>query len=221
MLAQLQPRLPRGDRWAYEPKLDGLRGHLWRCGDAPAQLLSRNGRDLAQWFPELARAAGVLPRGTLLDGEIVIADEAGQADFAALQRRSTLARKFIAEAVSEHPAILLVFDVLLLAEQQLHFSRSSSDARALETLLDGSHPCLQLVAHTTDIDVAEGWLTIAGLEGVAAERLDRPYTSGRARDWIRVKRQRMVECAVVGFTGDVLSPRLVLGLRHGDGQLHT
>jgi DNA polymerase-3 subunit alpha len=39
--------------------------------------------------------------------------------------------------------------------------------RALEKLLDDLHPCLQLVAHTTDIDVAEGWLTIAGLEGAS------------------------------------------------------
>ena len=47
--------------------------------------------------------------------------------------------------------------------------------RALQSLLDGQHPCLQLVAHTTDIQVAEGWLAIAGLEGVVAKRLDRPY----------------------------------------------
>jgi hypothetical protein len=64
MLAQLEPQLPRGDRWAYEPKFDGFRGRLWRRGDATAQLFSRNGRDLAPWFPELTRAADILPRGT-------------------------------------------------------------------------------------------------------------------------------------------------------------
>ncbi len=45
MLAQLDSRLPRGDRWAYEPKLDGFRGRLWRR-EGTAQLLSRSGRDL-------------------------------------------------------------------------------------------------------------------------------------------------------------------------------
>ena len=99
MLAQLEPQLPRDDRWAYEPKFDGFRGRLWRRGDASAQLFSRNGRDLAPWFPELTRAADILPRGTFRDGEIVIADEAGQADFGALQHRLTLARKFIRDAV--------------------------------------------------------------------------------------------------------------------------
>jgi len=60
-----------------------------------------------------------LPRGTLLDREIVIADEAGQADFGDIQHRLTLARKFIGDAAIERPAILLVFDVLVLAEQKL------------------------------------------------------------------------------------------------------
>jgi hypothetical protein len=35
-----------------------------------------------------------------------------------------------------------------------------------------------------------------------------------------VKRQRTVECAVVGVAGDPTSPRLVLGLRHADGDHH-
>ena len=220
MLAQLDSRLPRGERWAYEPKLDGFRGQLWRRGNAPPQLLSRNGRDLAPWFPELISAAEALPLSTLLDGEIIIADESGLADFGALQRRLTLARKFIAGAVSERPAILLVFDLLELAGEEFGWQALIERRRALERLLDGMHPCLQLVAHTKDIDVAQGWLAVPGLEGVVAKRLDRPYVPGRARDWIKVKRHRTVECAVVGIAGDLSSPRLVLGLRHADGRLH-
>jgi ATP-dependent DNA ligase len=29
MLAQLDTRLPAGQQWRYEPKLDGFRGLLW------------------------------------------------------------------------------------------------------------------------------------------------------------------------------------------------
>jgi ATP-dependent DNA ligase len=43
MLAQLQPRLPAGAGWRYEPKLDGFRGLLWRPQGTTARLLSRNG----------------------------------------------------------------------------------------------------------------------------------------------------------------------------------
>lgn len=104
MLAQLDSRLPRGERWAYEPKMDGFRGLLWRR-DGGVQLLSRSRRDLAPWFPELTAAAETLPCNTLLDGEIVIADQSGQADFGALQQRLTLARKFITQAVAARSAI--------------------------------------------------------------------------------------------------------------------
>src|SRR5215471_20643132 len=61
MLAQLEPRLPRGEAWRYEPKLDGFRGLLWRRTASAVELLSRNGRDLGPWFPELIHAGEKLP----------------------------------------------------------------------------------------------------------------------------------------------------------------
>ena len=81
MLAQLQQRLPRGDAWRYEPKLDGFRGLLWHRTGTSVQLLSRNGRDLGPWFPELIQAGQKLPVDTLIDGEIVIAVDDGCVDF--------------------------------------------------------------------------------------------------------------------------------------------
>jgi hypothetical protein len=60
---------------------------------------------------------------------------------------------------------------------------------------------------------------VPGLEGVVAERRDSPYLPGE-RQWIKVKRQRTADCAVIGVTGDWSRPSLVLGLRHADGLLH-
>ena len=118
------------------------------------------------------------------------------------------------------PAILLVFDVLELAGDELAALPLSERRRVLERLLLPGHPCLQLVAHTPDIEVAEAGLEVAGLEGVIAKRIDRPYVAGRGRNWVKVKRHRTIDCAVVGIAGDLSSPRLVLGLRHADGRLH-
>jgi hypothetical protein len=84
----------------------GTNGHV--------QVLSRNLRDLAPSFPELTQAARSLPAGTLLDGEIVIADESGNADFGALQQRLTGARRAAGQVALQRPAVLLVFDVLEL-----------------------------------------------------------------------------------------------------------
>jgi ATP-dependent DNA ligase len=114
VLARLESRLPIGERWRYEPKLDGFRGRLWHRTAATVQLLSRNGRDLGPWFPELVQAGHTLPPCTLLDGEIVIADEPGRVEFGARQARLTVERAHVARTAAERPAVLIVFDVLEL-----------------------------------------------------------------------------------------------------------
>src|SRR6266566_4851893 len=80
MLSQLASRVPTGAQWLYEPKFDGFRGLLCRSSDGLVRLTSRQGKDLTDWFPELAQAGKCLPRSTVLDGEIVIADAEGRAD---------------------------------------------------------------------------------------------------------------------------------------------
>ncbi len=52
MLAKASPDLPRGDGWTYEPKWDGFRS-IVAVDDTGAQLLSRDGRPLGRYFPEL------------------------------------------------------------------------------------------------------------------------------------------------------------------------
>jgi ATP-dependent DNA ligase len=60
---------------------------------------------------------------------------------------------------------------------------------------------------------------VPGLEGVVAKHCDRPYLAGE-RQWIKVKKQRTADCAVIGIAGDRSRPSLVLGLRHADGLFH-
>jgi ATP-dependent DNA ligase len=220
MLAHLESRLPAGDSWRYEPKLDGFRGLLWRWATGQVQLLSRNSRDLGPWFPELIQAGKTLPDGTLLDGEIVICDESGSADFGRLQERLSTARKSVFEVARQRPAVLVVFDLLEFAGTEFVNLALGQRRRELEQLIDGLHPCLQLVSQTPDIRQAQDWLTLPNLEGVVAKRIDRPYVAGRARDWVKVKRHRSVDCVVIGVAGEADRPKLVLALRHTDGNLH-
>jgi DNA-binding CsgD family transcriptional regulator len=93
--------------------------------------------------------------------------------------------------------------------------------RRLEHLVGGLHPCLQLVIQTDDRQIAQAWLTIlTSVEGVVAKRADGHYVAGRQRSWIKVKRQRTMDCVVIGIAGDAHSPKLVLALTHGDEELH-
>jgi hypothetical protein len=70
MLSQQASRVPTGAQWLYEPKFDGFRGLLCQSSDGLVRLTSRQGKDLTDWFPELAQAGKCLPRSTVLDGEI-------------------------------------------------------------------------------------------------------------------------------------------------------
>src|SRR5947209_824373 len=107
MLARLDQRLPRGDLWCYEPKLDGFRGVLWHAPSGSVHLLSRNLKDLTHAFPELVQAGRDLPLDTTIDGEIVIADANGRSNFGALQERLGKSRRDAARHALESPAVLL------------------------------------------------------------------------------------------------------------------
>jgi ATP-dependent DNA ligase len=219
MLSQLAARLPTGRQWLYEPKFDGFRGLLRRSSDGVVRLTSRQGKDLTGWFPELAQAGKSLPPSTVLDGEIVIADEHGQADFGALQSRLGVRSRRSWQAAVKCPAILLVFDVLERAGADLVNLPLSERRRNLEELLEGLHPCLQLILQTSDPLLAKEWLgEVPGLEGIVAKQADGRYRPGR-REWIKVKRIRTADCVVVGVAGEESAPMLVLALRHTDGEL--
>src|ERR1700694_313169 len=64
--------IPKGDSWAHEPKWDGFRTLVFRDGDEVA-LVSRGGRPMTRYFPEVLPAFRKLPASKLvLDGELVV-----------------------------------------------------------------------------------------------------------------------------------------------------
>ena len=88
-----------------------------------------------------------------------------------------------------------------------------------EDLLHDLHPCLQLIVQTLDPNQASEWLgEVSVLEGVGAKRADGRYEPG-CREWVKVKRRRTADCAVVGLACDASAPLLVLALRQSDGEL--
>src|SRR6266567_6278244 len=134
------------------------------------------------------RRPPLCPPGTLLDGEIVIADESGHADFGALQQRLTVARRAAGQVALRRPAVLLVFDVLELGGVPLTELPLRNRRKRLEDFLPGLHPSLQLMTQTRDLALAQQWLALLpALEGVVAKKSGGHYAPGR-RDWVKVKR---------------------------------
>jgi ATP-dependent DNA ligase len=70
-------KLPEGEQWIYEVKLDGYRA-VGVKGDSELILYSRRKKVLNKQFPEIVAALRELPPGMVVDGEIVALDDAGR-----------------------------------------------------------------------------------------------------------------------------------------------
>src|SRR3982750_718034 len=118
MLAKLADELPPGGSFLYEPKWDGFRALVFRNAK-DVFIQSRDSRPLDRYFPELHDAlAQKLPKGCVLDGEIVIATPRGLG-FDALQLRLHPAASRVAKLAKETPSSFIAFDALAVNERSL------------------------------------------------------------------------------------------------------
>lgn len=208
-LALTRKALPLGDEWAYEQKLDGFRAIVFVDGE-DAYIQSRGGKELARYFPELS----FTPGRYVLDGELVIRDDGGLLEFDALQSRIHPAESRIELLSEEIPAEYVVFDLLAeddesLLERPLRERRARLEALAKEI-------GVELSELSPDPGRAEEWMRTT--EGTIAKQLDAIYEPGKRRGMAKVKREREIDCVVLGWRpgkeeGTVGS--LILGLYDG------
>jgi ATP-dependent DNA ligase len=228
MLARSTTSLPAADACygvcMYEPKLDGFRCIAFRSGVGDrVELQSRQGRPLAGHFPEIARLVrDHVPAGTVLDGELIIWT-GGRLDFSLLQRRLTASPRKVIDWVAEHPAHLVLFDVLQVPPDLDVRPRPLLERRGLlEQLLVDAPPQLALSPQTTSVELAREWLETwpaAGVEGVLIKGAAEPYRSGR-RGWLKLRQRSSTEAIIAGVTGSLAQPEtLLLGRRDTGGVL--
>jgi bifunctional non-homologous end joining protein LigD len=209
MLASVGEDLPRGEGWVFEPKYDGVRVLAFVDSDAVA-LISRNGIDKAQSFPEIVEALAALRRRArrpfVLDGEIVIVRDDAPLRFQELQSRMHVNDRSAVAALREStPAALVVFDLLLEGKEAL-VDRPWRERR--ERLVELLGRLEARDAGTLRLsDVAEDGAALLDeareheWEGVIAKRADAPYEVGRrSRSWLKLKIERRQEFVVGGWT---------------------
>ena len=223
MEALLAAELPEGKGWQFEPKWDGFRCLARRDGDE-VMLISKSGRPLARYFPEIvSMLRGVESEQFLLDGELII-PIGDMLSFGALQLRLHPAESRVRRLATETPAQLMVFDLLEVDGKPLTKLHLVERRRLLERFfVTNTSPNLHLSPTTGDRGIALDWLNRSGgaLDGVIAKRRDLEYRSGE-RAMIKVKQQRTADCVVGGFRyaqkkREVGS--LLLGLYDPEGRL--
>jgi bifunctional non-homologous end joining protein LigD len=203
-------RPPAGPGWAHEIKFDGYRVQL-RVEDGRAVLRTRKGLDWTEKFAAIAQAAADLP-DSILDGEVVALDAAGQPDFAGLQA-----------ALSDGDTgdlIFFAFDLLAEGGEDLRDLPLRERKARLKALMGQDEPRLRFVDH---FETAGDAVLLSAckleLEGIISKRLDAPYRSGRSETWTKAKCRAGHEVVIGGYTTTGSAFRSLIAGVYRDGKL--
>src|SRR5205807_2302747 len=163
---------------------------------------------------ELARPLAALPyEGFILDGELVVPDEAGRPSFQRLQNRAKVSRGLeVRRSAVETPAVLYVFDLLAFEGYDLGPLPLEQRKALLEQVMPRVGPIKYLSHFAQDGEALYEQVVKMGLEGIVAKKADSSYRAGRSPNWLKIRADRTDDFVVVGFT----RPR---GSRSGFGAL--
>ncbi|AGN78849.1 Multifunctional non-homologous end joining protein LigD [Pseudomonas hunanensis] len=204
-LATLVDSPPSGD-WRYEVKFDGYR-ILARIDGDDIRLFTRNGHDWSAKMPRQVEALKALGLDSAwLDGEMVVVDDNGVADFQALQNAF--------DTEHDERITYYLFDLPWLGGEDLRALTLQQRRATLARLLEGH--ASQVLRYSADFEEpVESLLDSAcrlELEGLIGKRADSPYVGRRSSDWVKLKCKQRQEFVIVGYT----DPK---GSRNGFGAL--
>lgn len=181
---------PAPDRsWEYEVKWDGYRA-LAFCGDR-FMLQGRRLNEIGHDFPEIqSLGEDARARGSILDGELVVTDEAGRPDFQLMQSRRERGLR----------ARFMVFDLLWTDGADLRDRPYLERRDRLEALGLGGEAWSVPERIEASLEEALAATRDLGLEGVIAKDPASPYVEGRRSNfWLKVKHVRRQEFVVGGW----------------------
>ena len=193
--------------WTFEPKYDGIRVLAFATDDE-VRLITRNGKDKSEQFPEIVDAllalAGKKKKPYVLDGEIVALIDGKPGRFQELQSRMHVKE---AHLIERHrvasPSAFILFDVLLAGADVLvkepwkkrrarllkEIGKSAGDVIRVTDSIEGDGQKM------LDLAAKRGW------EGIIAKRVDSTYEPGvRSRSWVKLKIEFRQEFVIGGFT---------------------
>ncbi|MGZ8831468.1 MAG: DNA ligase D, partial [Thermoanaerobaculia bacterium] len=206
MYASVGAEVP-GAGWTFEPKYDGIRVLAYATSRS-ARLVTRNGKDKAQQFPEivasLKKLASQTKRSLVLDGEIVALTDGEPARFQELQSRMHVKEAAVIERHSSSaPAALVLFDMLVDGDDIL-VRESWTKRRERLVKRIGKRESSQL--RVTESSEGDGQRMLEnarreGWEGIIAKRTDSRYEPGhRSRAWLKLKIEFRQEFVIGGYT---------------------
>lgn len=191
MLATLINKPFDEDGWIYEVKWDGYRS-IALINDSQVEVLSRNNKSFNEKFYPIYDALKQLKINVVLDGEIIVTNEKGHADFSLLQGWRSEADGLL---------VFYIFDILWYEGFDLMALPLTDRKKVLEAVV----PLSNSIRISEPIDTtATAFFNLAKemqLEGIMAKRADSLYTPGlRSKEWLKIKTEKRQEAIIGGYT---------------------
>jgi bifunctional non-homologous end joining protein LigD len=198
--------------WIYEIKWDGYRA-LSYISNGNVEIRSRNNKSFNQKFYPVYDALKNWKVNAVVDGEIIVMNEKGAADFSDLQGWRSEADGHLA---------YYIFDVLWLNGKDLTQLPLKERREALQNIVPADHPTIR-ISDTFDAEGNELFKLAEqfGLEGIIAKKEDSVYNPGiRSKEWLKIKTEKRQEAVIAGYTKNEGTSKkfsaLLLGLYEHD-----
>jgi len=194
------------EEWSIEHKWDGIRSQTI-IRDDEIYVWSRGEELVTDKYPELAAFIGIIPNGTVIDGEILPFPDGEIGTFNDLQTR--IGRKTVsAVLLKKTPVIIKAYDLLEWQGEDIRTKPYSERRALLESLIEsipaGTIP-LQLservnLASWEDVAVERMRSREIKSEGLMLKRNSSPYLVGRKKgDWWKWKIEPLTIDAVLTY----------------------
>ncbi|WP_187331376.1 MULTISPECIES: ATP-dependent DNA ligase [unclassified Mesorhizobium] len=205
----LAERPPEGDAWIHEVKFDGYRSQII-IEDAEVRILTRRGLDWTAKYRDLVETArGLNVRSAILDGEIIVLNDAGLSDFAAL--RKAITRR-------QHDLYFVAFDLLHLNGHDLRDMPLEDRREILSEMIPDGGRIQFSQALPGDAKAIFHLVDKAGLEGMVSKRKDSVYRSGNSTAWLKTKAFTINEYELLGVEREAGKPAFALMAERGTGR---
>lgn len=195
--------------WLFEIKWDGYRALTYHL-DGKTEIRSRNNLPFSKRYFPLVDALRDWQVDAVLDGELVVLNREGKADFNAMQQW---------HKTHKGKLVYYVFDILWLEGMNLMKLPLWERRKILKQVL----PSNSIVRYSEDVEeIGIDFLEVArqnGLEGIIGKQKHSSYDIGaRSKDWFKIKLEQRHEAVICGYTKNKGTSRLfsslILGVPH-------
>lgn len=184
--------------WLSELKLDGIR-FLYTTMSGTA-FYTRRRNEVTERFPELI--TNQIPKGTILDGEIIISDEEGKPDFEELMSRfQASSPKRIPRISKSKPVTFCAFDVVYHKGKNISHLPLTDRKELLSEILPEDFPRItKTLSISSSGHALFDLVKQQDLEGIILKKKDSKYEIGkRSKNWLKVINYKYTTVSIAGF----------------------